>query len=298
MSATIARGVNAASNQGFPSGRYIVRSSAWRLRCALRVATKGATHGGSQVIADALAILKTGLELFGTSGAQVRQALLQAFFTAALVSFAYVGAWTIRENYDLRAGFAAAFPTRQASSADDPTVKAAVAQYELRAHATSDLVISHELLTLLGRSHGGSRVRLAQIHNGVTGITGSSILKYDITNGVAEPGRAVGDLVVDQPLSEWTDFLQVLISEKCAFRTFADVGNFGVKARLAAMHVQAFLACPVVDPENRMLGAVFINWADGEPVPKGVDLDALETVTLATGREIAVALDVRPLSIR
>lgn len=291
MPHAFARTVNSPSNRVYDCG-FVVSSRSPRLLSGARLAAAEIGNRGRRVIAESLGVLKAALELFGASGRQMRVALLHGAVTALLFGVLYIGVSSARNGFDLSAGWAAAFPIKVAPIPDQAE-KAVAAQYELRAHAASDLVITHLLQGLLGRSHGASRVRLGQIHNGVTGITGASILKYDITNAVAAPGRAAGDMVTDQPLSEWSDFLQAMIGGRCSFKRFADVANFNVKARLASMHVEAFLACPLVDPESRTVGGLFVNWGDGDPLPAGVDLEALIADSLGVGRQLAVALDVR-----
>jgi len=76
----------------------------------------------------------------------------------------------------------------------------------LKQASQTDRLIDALLLTLLQKAPTAARVRLDVIHNGVTGVTGTALLRYDMTNSVAARGHSVGDLVTNQPLSDWTNF--------------------------------------------------------------------------------------------
>ncbi|OIQ74482.1 hypothetical protein GALL_438680 [mine drainage metagenome] len=85
-------------------------------------------------------------------------------------------------------------------------------QTELHQFAAANKLIDQLLETMLVRAGGASRVRLNVIHNGVTGLTGTGLLRYDVTNSVAAPGRLAGAAVTNQPLSDWSDFLPALLA--------------------------------------------------------------------------------------
>ena len=76
-------------------------------------------------------------------------------------------------------------------------------QGELRQDATSGRLIDELLGIALLHSTGAARIRLGVVHNGITGLTGTSTLRYDVTNAVAGVGRAAGGTIVNEPLSTW-----------------------------------------------------------------------------------------------
>ncbi len=103
-----------------------------------------------------------------------------------------------------------------------------------------------------GRTH-----RLAIIHNGNVGLTGVGLLRFDITNGIANQGYSVGNLLTNRPLSDWNSYLSTLLVNECSYsgpdgKGPADgnrVMEFGVSERLV---------CPVMDIKGRLLGGLFI----------------------------------------
>ena len=166
-------------------------------------------------------------------------------------------------------------------------------QAELRRTAETDKLINQLLAALLARAPTAARVRLGVVHNGVTGVTGMALLRFDITNAVAGPGHSVGTMVINQPLSDWNVFLPALIAGKCQLGATSDELNVALRARLDALGAGAYMACPVIDIQGRMLGAVFMTWDVRDPPPVGEALRSLMDFASTICIQIASALDLR-----
>jgi GAF domain len=120
---------------------------------------------------------------------------------------------------------------------------------------------------------------------------------------VASAGHAAGTFTVNQPLSEWNDFLPTLLAGKCAFQRYGDDLSVTLRARLVALGAGSFLACPVIDIEGRVLGATVVTWDERDPPPIGEDLRSLMEFARSICVQIAAALDLRgrlpsPLGLR
>jgi hypothetical protein len=168
-----------------------------------------------------------------------------------------------------------------------------VLQAELRQFAAANKLIDQLLQSMLERATGAARARLNVIHNGVTGLTGTGLLRYDVTNAAAAPGRLAGPAITNQPLSEWSDFLSSLISGQCSFHRVADLRAAALRARFEASGATSLLVCPAADIQGRILGAVFILWDGADTPPTGSDLRALMAAEQHMGAQIAAVLDLQ-----
>lgn len=172
-------------------------------------------------------------------------------------------------------------------------LEAALLPTELHQSAQSDRLIEQLLRTLLVAAPAAARVRLDVVHNGVTGVTGTALLRYDVTNTVAAPGHATGQMVLNLPLSDWNESLPALLAGKCQIGEVAEAVSIALRARLEAMGAGAFLSCPVVDVQGRLLGAVFVQWDVHDAPPSGDSLQMLMDRAINVGAQIASALDLR-----
>ena len=163
-------------------------------------------------------------------------------------------------------------------------------QAELRRAAVSTKIIRELMQSALNQAPNAARIRLSEIHNGVVGLSGVGMLRFDVTMAVVNPGYAPGEFVVNLPLSQWSGYLDTLIRGDCASSTAAGSTDPAAAARLAAMHIGFFIACPVTDVESRMFGGVFISW-DEQP-PERVVAD-VRLKLAAVAKQIASTLDVR-----
>jgi hypothetical protein len=171
--------------------------------------------------------------------------------------------------------------------------EAAMLQTELHYAADPDKIIDEMLANLLGYTPHADRVRLGVVHNGLTGVTGIALLRYDITNAVAAPGKAVGPFVLNQPLSDWNNFLPVLLAGRCFLGLVPEEPNPALRARLQSLGAGTFMACPVIDSQTRMLGALLVTWDTTDLPPTGDALLALMRRATEVGTQIASALSKR-----
>jgi len=219
--------------------------------------------------------------------------LVQPLITVAMLLFLYAG-WHVRDEGGILTGLRVAFVDTRAYRADHVhEQEALMLQAELRNAAETDKRIDQLLTGLLARAPMAARVRLGVVHNGITGVTGVALLRVDVTNAVAAPGQSPGLMSVNLPLSDWNNFLPVMLIGKCCLGLASEQPGAAVRARLDAMGTSAFLGCPVLDRFGRMLGAVFILWNLRDLPPTGEPMQALMRETLAVGAQIAATLDMR-----
>jgi hypothetical protein len=227
------------------------------------------------------------------SCAVAHSAVVQPLITVGLLLFLYAG-WHVRDEGSIRAGLRVAFVDTRAYRTDhEHDREAAMLQTELHYAADTDRLIDESLAGLLGYAPLSARVQLGVVHNGVTGVTGVALLRYDITNAVAGPGKVVGAIALNQPLSDWTSFLPVLLAGRCFLGTVADQPNPALRARFNGLGAGTFMACPVIDNRNRVLGALFVTWDQRDLPPTGDALFAVMQHAIAVGAQIAAALDLR-----
>jgi hypothetical protein len=242
---------------------------------------------------DILRLARSVVELITNLGQPFSSLLAQPLVTVSLLLALYAG-WHVRDEGSVEAGLQVAFvDTRAYRAAHLRELESAILQAELRQVGESDRLINQLLTAVLQHAPTAARARLAVVHDGVTGVTGTDLLRFDITHAAAASGHAVGDLVQDQPLSEWSEFLPVLLSDQCLSRTSSEIRNMAMRVRLDAMGAGVFLACPVVDIQGRMLGAIFITWDIDDHPPSGEAVESLSTFTLQVGAQAATALDLR-----
>ncbi|MEJ0017062.1 MAG: hypothetical protein WDN25_10940 [Acetobacteraceae bacterium] len=238
-------------------------------------------------------LVRAVCELLLSLGQPLVSLLVQPMVTVILLLFLYAG-WHVRDEGDILTGLQVAFVDTRAYRAEHAReLEAAMLQAELRQAAHTDRLIGQLLSALLTRAPLAARVRLAVVHNGLTGVTGVALLRFDIVNATAAAGHSVGTFVVNQPLSDWSDFLPGLVSGRCQHRMTSSGSNLSMRARLDSLGAGGFLACPVVDIQDRMLGALFITWDTTDPPPSGEAMAALSDYAISIGTQVASALDLR-----
>ena len=223
---------------------------------------------------------------------QKKRQLAHPVLTSLLLLTVYVGVQICHEG-DLRDGLRSAFwDTPEDRDQRHRRLGEAIMQSELHQIANANRLIDQQLGTILSRA-GASRVRLDVIHNGVTGVTGMGLLRYDVTNSVAAPGRAPGQPLQNQPLSDWSDVLPMLLADHCIYSVVADLRSSSLKARFESFGAFSVLICPSADVQGRAVGAVLIFWDAGDAVPQGDEMQSLMEFARHVGREIATVLDLR-----
>lgn len=245
------------------------------------------------LLAELLALFREVYDLCACLGRRTGQRVFQPMLTALFVTLAYASIHVTQEG-SLNEGIRAAFLDNETTRAERRRLEEQTTmQAELRQFAAANKLIDQLLVSLLDKAHGASRIRLNVIHNGVSGLTGVGLLRYDATNSVAAPGRLAGAPVVNQPLSEWNDFLPGLIAGQCVMLPIDDMQSVSLRARFAGFGATHVMACPAADVQGKMLGAILIFWDGAEPVPEGADLHRLMSEGLRLGSQVAAVLDLR-----
>lgn len=238
-------------------------------------------------------VLRAVLLLVAGLGQPVRALLIQPLLTVAMLLALYAG-WHIRDEGSVGFGLRVAFlDARAGRIAHRRELEGAMMQSDLVRAAEADRMIDQLLTTLLQRAPRAARVRLGVIHNGITGVTGMSLLRYDITNAVAAPGHAGGGLVQDQPLSELSELLPAMLAGQCQMRSVTEVQNLPARVRLEEMGAGFVMACPATDVRGKLLGGVFMLWDVNERPPAGEELKSLMEYARHVSTQIATILDLR-----
>lgn len=242
---------------------------------------------------DFLAAFRALLDICLMAGRLSGIRMLQPLLTAVCLTGVYTVIHITQEG-GVRPGLRAAFFDNEATRSERRRMGEQVTlQSELRQFVTANKLIDQLLITLLTHSSGASRVQLNVIHNGVTGLTGTGLLRYDVANTVTAPGRAAGETMTNLPLTEWSDFLPALIGQQCSFHRVADLHVASSRARFEAMGATALLVCPAADVEGKIVGAIFFSWDANDPVPNAAALQAIMAEGVHLGGQIAAILDLR-----
>jgi hypothetical protein len=242
---------------------------------------------------DFLALFRVLLELFVELGRTSGRKLVQPMLTAACLTGAYTAIHVSQEG-SVMAGVRSAFLENDSIKSERRRLQEqSTLQTELHQFAAANKLIDQLLESMLARATGASRVRLNVIHNGVTGLTGTGLLRYDVTNSVAAPGRLAGAGEVNQPLSDWTDFLPPLLAGQCSLHRIADLRAVPIRARFEAFAATSVMVCPAADVQGKTVGAIFIFWDGNDPVPDGDDLRRLMATGQHLGAQIAAVLDLQ-----
>jgi hypothetical protein len=240
-----------------------------------------------------LAMFQGFLALFVELGRTSVRKIVPSVLMAVCVTCAYA-LFQVNQEGSFLAGLRAAFLDDNTDRAERHRIEVqALMQAELRQFAAASRLIDQLLETMLERAPGASRVRLAVIHNGVTGLTGTGLLRYDITNTATAAGRLPGQTAINQPLSEWSDFLPVLLTGQCSFHRVADLRALALRARFESYGSTSVLVCPAADVQGKTVGAVFVSWDAADSLPTGADLRSAMTSELHLGAQIAAVLDLQ-----
>jgi hypothetical protein len=244
-------------------------------------------------VLDIVRLVKAVLDLLINLGPTLRVLFVEPLITVAMLLFLYAG-WHVRDEGSIAAGLRVAFVDTKAFRAEHlRELETALLQTQLHQASQTDHLINQLLGSLLEKAPSVARVRLDVVHNGVTGVTGTALLRYDVTNSVAARGHSPGPLLSNQPLSDWDSFLPTLLADKCDVALVDQTPNISFRARLESLGASAFMACPVIDVQNRMMGAVILQWDEHDTPPGGDSLRTLMDDAKGVGNQIASALDLR-----
>jgi hypothetical protein len=241
---------------------------------------------------DFLAIMRVVLEISSEIYRLYRRNLMQPLLTALCLTGAYAVVHVTQEG-SLFTGLRSAFFDNDASRAERRRLELqALLQAELHQFAEANKLIDQHLQTLLIRGKA-SRVHLDVIHNGVTGLTGTGLLRYDVTNSVAAAGRSTGAAVQNQPLSDWSGFLPALLSGQCVMLRVPDLASVALRARFEAFGATSVMICPAADIQGKAVGATFAFWDSNDTPPEGDALLDMMDAGRHVGAQIAAVLDLR-----
>jgi hypothetical protein len=245
------------------------------------------------MISDLISIAKMLMEVIRSSGTEIRRAVLHGVVYVVFSTGLYASWSILRADGNVIQGLSQAFLFSESSRREaDRAEKSSAMQYELRSVIATDALIERSMSNFLEKS-GGARSRLAVIHNGISGITGIGLLKFDVINVVAAPGRSTGSMVINQPLAQWNGFFSRLLHGDCALVGLADITSDDMRGRMSTTASKFFLGCPVVDVIGQTLGGVFILWDQGDVIPTGTQMDELMEEGKLAGRQIGAALELR-----
>ena len=218
--------------------------------------------------------------------------LLQPFLTAVFLTCVYGGYHIFHESSFMQGLKVAFYETEVNQITRLRERQDALLQGELHHMATSNLIIDKFLQSIVDRDPTIARARLDVIHNGVMGMTGTGLLRYDVTNSVPSAGHAAGRLAQNQALTEWSDFLPDLLQGNCALFPKDEHRGEAIRSRPDSMNAGTFLVCPVADVQGRLLGAVFVMWDAGTPAAEKDDMYQLIGLSKKVGSQIGAILDL------
>lgn len=185
----------------------------------------------------------------------------------------FVSLWgyhAVRER-DAILGFQMAFMDSSRIQIERETsARADQMQAELRHIVSSNAAIQRVLSGIVESDDPAppARARVAIIHNGVVGVTGIGMLRFDIHSSFSGPGRKEGEAQQNLPLSQWNDYMPTLLQKKCVFQRLSDITIAAAKARMESMGISSFIACPMIDTKSQILGALFVSWDAGDRMPE------------------------------
>jgi hypothetical protein len=244
-------------------------------------------------MADLITLSRFLIELVRGLERSSRRRLAQPLLTVVLLVAAYASIHIGQEG-SVSLGLRAAFLDNDASRLERSRMdRQILLQSELKHFAAANALIDQHLEYLLAHSRGASRVRMHVIHNGVTGLTGTGLLRYDVTNIVASPGRALGANVQNAPLADLGDFLPGMLAGQCTVHRTSDLHAGPMLVRLVSLGVSSVMACPSADVQGKLVGALLISWDGADAPPEGIEMRALMDIGHHVGDQIAAVLDLQ-----
>jgi hypothetical protein len=159
-------------------------------------------------------------------------------------------------------------------------------QTESRQSVAANKLIGRLMRGVLGVSSGAARVRLGLIR------CETERLRYDMTNGVARGSRLIGPVRLDQPLSDWSDFLPALLAGQCMLHLILGVGAAAPAFGFPSSRPSTVLVCPVGGADGHLLGGIFIMWDGDARPPEGAALRGLMAEGERVGMQIGAVLDL------
>lgn len=215
------------------------------------------------------------------------------FIMTILALFLTWGGLNIIRERDIIRGLQIAFMD-SAENTTNRAVSAHVAdlQEEFKKLPASNLAVQRIMQANMEFTQA-ARIKLGIIHNGTYSVTGIGLMQANTTQAIAAPGRSTGELLQNEPLSHWDDFLETIEKGKCSFM-FVDQmkKSIAAQARFIELGARAFIVCPVIDSRSQTLGALFVMWDKFDPVPTGAELAQHMEQTIRSATQIAGAMEM------
>lgn len=161
----------------------------------------------------------------------------------------------------------------------------------------SNYLINAQLDQLLNLYPGAARTRVGIIHSGPhdPGSTWLPSLRFDVTNVRATPGHDAGPAVSDLPLSQWGDYMPVLIAGKCVKVLVSDMHEDAAIQRFKVLNSSGFISCPINGPNGNLIGGLFMYW-DYPVYPP--EINVVEVNMRSAIKHIYSAIDLRSDTIK
>jgi hypothetical protein len=134
---------------------------------------------------------------------------------------------------------------------------------------TKHSLIRVRLLTIAQQHPAITRLQVATIHDGI-GVSGTAEIQFDIAAGVVRPPHSLGAFIVNQSLTQWTDYLSSLIAGHCEYLTVPQIKNKTARSRFDELAVKAFMVCPIMNSKHQLIGGLFASWDEGDKVPANI----------------------------
>lgn len=143
----------------------------------------------------------------------------------------------------------------------------------------SNTMIDTALTKLLVNNPKTTLARVSVIHERVSSVTMIPFLRFDHNNTVVPPGAGpTPPLMVDIPLSQWSDYMPAFMAGRCVYLVIADLTNTDARARLLASGIVASIGCPLTDKNGALFGAVYLCWEKMADVPTDLQPVIKETL--------------------
>lgn len=163
------------------------------------------------------------------------------------------------------------------------------AQAELLAAAKSDRLVMGVLARLLSETPAAARVRVALVHDGTVSLAAMHMMHFSTTHALAAPGYDPGEMLQDQPLSRWSDFLAAIIAKPgCVLKRTGEMTDPVAVARMRAHGTDVVIICGIFSPGRQFIGAMFTSFDRLGYLP--ADLTAIMARNQRAAAEIGTAV--------
>lgn len=159
-------------------------------------------------------------------------------------------------------------------------------QLALENYANAMNFINKEVISLLKAVPSAARIRIGFVRPPAQIDSLPVNLRYDVTHVISSPGHTPSELSLDHSVTEWSDFFNDFMANKCVHLKTSEILNSATVIRLKMLHVSEFVGCPIWNTHAQMLGAIFVSWEVGDLVP--ADMIATEKLIKASADRIGL----------